>query len=505
MVELLDAVAAAVRRLEQPGVEVTTHRGLVSQVADGRTVSVVVPHEYYVLAAPEPESLRAGVVGFGVEHPGSAEFETSALHASQLAALLEISPTSVAELERRGIAATHFPLGYVPEWDRWHRRSAVRDVDVVYLGSADPRRMGILSGAAAALAGLRNELVITPHEQVTGLRPDFLAGTDKWELLARSKVLVNLHRGEKTALEWVRVLEAVLNGCVVVTEPSDDLGPLVPGEHVVVAAPGEVGAEAAALVRDDRRRARLAEAAYDLVRGLDLAQPAALLLQMCERITPTPAATNPPVTAPEPLHHPAVWLPAPGGGPPAPPELAPVRLRARPAPTADTRLALLCTGPGRDGRAGATVQSAERWAVPVHVWNGATHAHRGAERNRLLEATDEPLVAILDSGDELLDDTLLAMADLLRSDPGLDAVLCPATYGGTLVNVVRPDAERLRRRVYLTRGYVVRRAALEAMGGFTEEPALADLVDHHFWLSLAAGGGRTGVVRRIGLALRPEQ
>ena len=151
--------------------------------------------------------------------------------------------------------------------------------------------------------------------------------------------------------------------------------------------------------------------------------------------------------------------------------------------------------------------AAALWIVPglpVHVRRGGHTAHRGAARNRLLEATDEPLLAVLDGGDELLDDTLTAMADLLRGDPDLDAVLCPATYGDTLVNLVLPDEHRLRQRVYLTRGYLVRRSALDALGGFTEDPQLADLVDHHFWLSLTAGGGRTAVVRRIGLALRPR-
>ena len=94
---------------------------------------------------------------------------------------------------------------------------------------------------------------------------------------------------------------------------------------------------------------------------------------------------------------------------------------------------------------------------------------------------------------------------MLRADDELDAVLCPATHGTrALVNVLLPEERRLREREYLTRGYVVRRATLEALGGFTEEPDHADLVDHHFWLSLAAGGGRTGMVRRIGLALWPR-
>ena len=291
MVELLAAVAEAVARSGRAGLEAITHRGLVSEVADARTVSVVVPHEYYVLAPPEPESLRARTVGFGVEHPGTEEFETSVRYAAGLAGRFEISVDSIEELTRRGIDAVHFPLGLVPAWDS-RQEGRDRDVDVAYLGTADERRIGILARAAGDLAGLRTELVLAPHEQMTAGRPDFLAGREKWALLARSKVLVNLHRGTKTALEWVRVLEAITNGCAVVTEPSDDLGPLRADEHLLVAEPDDVGRVAAALASDEPRRAALAEAAHELCRTeLDMAAPAGQLVDACLRAAAaTPAA-----------------------------------------------------------------------------------------------------------------------------------------------------------------------------------------------------------------------
>src|SRR3954454_6851662 len=147
MVELLDAVAGSVRRLQRPGVEVVTHRGLVSEVADATTVAVVVPHEYAVLAPGEPPALRTRTVAFGVEHPGTEEFETSARYAAGLAARFEISGDSVAALARRGIAADHLPLGPVATWD-CRQDGRDRDVDVTYLGTADERRIGILARAA---------------------------------------------------------------------------------------------------------------------------------------------------------------------------------------------------------------------------------------------------------------------------------------------------------------------------------------------------------------------
>lgn len=482
------------------------HEGLVSDVADAHTVAVVVPHEYFALAPPEDDALGSRTVAFGVEHPGTEEFETSARHTARCAARFEISHDSVTELAARGLEARHFPLGYVAGWDLWQRRPVHRDVDVAYLGTADQRRVGILARAARDLAGLDTELVIPPHEQMTGARPDFLVGRDKWALLARTKVLLNLHRGDKTSLEWVRVLEAVANGCAVVTEPSDDLGPLRPGEHLVVAEPGDIGRVAAELARDEPRRAALAAAAHDLCRReLDLAGPATALVDACLRVAEAPPVLVTPPAVPAPVHFRAGWLPARDGGAWAPPGLVPAPLLPRPASAsaADQRLGVLCTRLPGDGRVRVTVSAVQQSlpGVGVHVRRRGERAHRGTVRNRLLGSSDEPYLAVLDSGDEPIGDALERMAGLLRADPGLDAVLCPATYAGSLVNVLVPDAERLRERSYLTRGYVVRRATLEALGGFTEDPALADLVDHHFWLSLTAGGGRTAMLRRIGLAL----
>ena len=204
-----------------------------------------------------------------------------------------------------------------------------------------------------------------------------------------------------------------------------------------------------------------------------------------------PAGLGGPRRGREPEHHLAVWLPARRRRTGAPPGLEPAPL-ARAGAGADGRLggAVHAAGRGRRRRGDEGLGRRHAPGAAVHVRRGGATAHRGAARNGLLERSDEPFLAVLDGGDELIGDALERMADLLRDDPGLDAALCPATYGDTLVNVLLPDEQRLRQRIYLTRGYVVRRSTLEALGGFTEDPELADRVDHHFWLSLTARGGR---------------
>ena len=513
MEELLAGVADAVAALGVPGLAVDSHHGLVSDVVDRSTVAVVVPHEYAAIAPDEPDEVLARTVAFGVEHPGTKTFRASVRASARVGARFEISQHALDALAKRGLDGTLFPLGHVPRWDVWGGRPVERDVDVCYLGTADPRRLGLLAHAARSMVGLRTELLAPPHEPMTGPRPDFLCGEDKWRLLARSKVLVNLHREDKADLEWVRVLEAMHNGCVVVTESSADLGPLRPGEHLIVADPQNIGLVAAAVARDDSLRERVARSAYDLCRELDMTAPAAALVEVCRGLSTRPAPARP-----EPVEHGvagwtdgvtplAVWLPAADGGLRAPEITAAPLDRSRSSHASADGCAVLVAELAGDGPATATTRSLATHApgLEVHVAAPAPDVGRGQARNALLAGTDAAYVAVLDGGDELLGDTLEQLVALLRSDDELDAVLCPATHGTrSLVNVLIPEERRLREREYLTRGYVVRRATLEALGGFTEDPDHHDVVDHHFWLSLAAGGGRTGMVRRIGFALWPR-
>ena len=54
-------------------------------------------------------------------------------------------------LPTRGLDGTLFPMGYVPRWDLWGGLPVDRDVDVVYLGTADPRRPAASGHAARSL------------------------------------------------------------------------------------------------------------------------------------------------------------------------------------------------------------------------------------------------------------------------------------------------------------------------------------------------------------------
>jgi hypothetical protein len=245
--------------------------GLPEQGRD-RVNLVVAPHEFFTLqrGLSERELLKAAEVSVcvGVEQPGTSWFELSTRYASVGPVVLDISPYAVDELSRRGLDAIHLQLGYHPSWDRWGGDPArLRPTDLLFLGSFTTRREGILSEVAPLLWDCNSDIRLFEFPRpMTEPRAHFVASTAKWELLASSRVLLNIHRSEVPYFEWVRVLEAVVNGCLVVTETSTDYGPLLPGEHLI-AAPSEVlGAYTASIMTDEALRAELATAAYDFVR-----------------------------------------------------------------------------------------------------------------------------------------------------------------------------------------------------------------------------------------------
>ncbi|HEX6657525.1 MAG TPA: glycosyltransferase, partial [Ilumatobacter sp.] len=100
---------------------------------------------------------------------------------------------------------------------------------------------------------------------VDGTAPGTVFGEDKYRLLARSRILLNLHRDDVAPgyFEWARMVEAMANGCAVLTAPSTGYEPLVDGKHFVVA--DDLAAPLAELLDDPRRCREIGEAARTAV------------------------------------------------------------------------------------------------------------------------------------------------------------------------------------------------------------------------------------------------
>ena len=261
---------------------------------------------------------------------------------------------------------------------------------------------------------------------MTGPRPDFLVGADKWRLLARSKVLVNLHRGDEGRARvgpgpgggpqrLRRGHRAVGGPRPAATRraprswPSRDIGsaggrrlvarraPPRPssrrrrttcaGASSDMAAPAAGGCSTSA-GSSTRRRARQPREPVDRGRIMRLAGRRAADGGLAARGRRRPSGSR--RSEPAPLdrtrQHAGVRAATAGRAARAP------RCRATARP-GHRRLRRRATRPG----------------LAVHVRRGGgRRRHRGAARNALLAATDEPYVAVLDAGDELIGDALRA-------------------------------------------------------------------------------------------------
>jgi hypothetical protein len=233
-------------------------------------IYVVVPHEFEAWGMrsgfPDDEQ-RARTIALCTENPGTEWFEATYRLVADFGAAVSINRSSAAELRRRGVRCEHLQLGYVARWDAWQGdESAERTIDVLYLGAADPRRDPLLAGIGATLWARDCQFLVPPLEPRIAPRPDFLKGHDKYSRLAQSKILLNLHRTTSAALEWMRFLEAICNGCVVVSEPSLDEHPLIAGEHFVCAPVEQIAVAIEDLLEHPERQSALREQAYRFVR-----------------------------------------------------------------------------------------------------------------------------------------------------------------------------------------------------------------------------------------------
>jgi hypothetical protein len=265
---------------------------------DGECVYVVIPHEFDAWGdrAGFPDALqRARTIALCTENPGTEWFEATYRLVPQFGAAVSINRSSAAELRRRGIRCEHIQLGYVPSWDAWHRdETAARDIDVLYLGAADPRRDPLLAGLGEDLACRECQLLVPPLEPRTGPRPDFLTGTEKYRRLRSARVLLNLHRTTSAALEWMRFIEAICNGCLVVSEPCLDADPLIPGRHFVEASADRIGQVIDGLLDDPDRLRQMRDRAYDFVHDALPTQSAAV--RMAELAAELPRHSSAPRT-----------------------------------------------------------------------------------------------------------------------------------------------------------------------------------------------------------------
>lgn len=118
----------------------------------------------------------------------------------------DFSEGNIAELARMGIRAQHCGIGYMPELTRI--APAAEDIDVLFVGSVNERRAVVLRQIMAQ--GAKVEIGFNVY------------GAPRDALIARSKIMLNVHFYDARLFEIVRVSYLLANRKCVVSETGSD-------------------------------------------------------------------------------------------------------------------------------------------------------------------------------------------------------------------------------------------------------------------------------------------
>ncbi|MFK8025765.1 MAG: glycosyltransferase [Ilumatobacter sp.] len=292
MADIADWIVESVRGLGRDGNIVTDRLPR----PDGSVNLVVAPHEFYTLRDDADDDVRAAArcsVPICTEQPGTPWFALSSGLCEGSPLVVDINDVGADALRTEGFDVHRLRLGATPSMAAARTE---RDVDVVFLGGATPRRGRVLASLAPVLWSRSSEIrTFSFSRPVTGDEPGLVFGADKYELLARARILVNIHRGDADGadsaeyFEWARMVEAMTNGCVVVTEPSIGHEPLVAGEHFIESSADEMASTVESLLDDPARCRAIAEAGREAVTGpLAFSHSVADLLAVVEQLSTEP-------------------------------------------------------------------------------------------------------------------------------------------------------------------------------------------------------------------------
>ncbi|MDE2437529.1 MAG: methyltransferase domain-containing protein, partial [Sphingomonadales bacterium] len=189
----------------------------------------------------------------------------------------DYSKRNIEMLRAMGISnVRHLALGHVPEIERIP--SAPRDIDVLFYGSMNPRRQRIIDELRAA------GLAVTAVFGIYGAERD--------ALIARSRIVLNVHFYDSKIFEIVRVSYLLANGACVVSEAGNDAMEQDYADVVAFAPYDGLVARCRELLADPQARAALADRGRELMRSLP--QEAFLALLLNSRGQPAmPVRTQP--------------------------------------------------------------------------------------------------------------------------------------------------------------------------------------------------------------------
>ncbi len=564
MVEIAGWIAEAAGLTGRP-VEVISDR---LPRADGSINVVVAPHEFFELyRAPRHElhSAAAASICVNTEQPGTSWFRLALDTCRRGLLTLDISDQGAEALRVEGVSVERLRLGGVPSMNS-QTSTTDRRIDVLFMGGIDDRRGAALADLAPHLWNRHADIRLVGGDRPIGAAtPQTAFGADKYRLLSSAKVLLNIHRDRPATeaspyFEWARAVEAMANGCVVITEPSQGCEPLVAGTHFIEAEIDQMASAIEGLLTDEARRADIAEQARSVIFGeLALVNSLGPLLDRIEtEVLPNLAAVRKHRVRRPDRHLPKVRLPAfrpflptliaakrlamaenaalqqldgaacelahgrrqhivhvetPAYADTAPEVSVVVSLYNYADVVTDTlhsivasegvSFELIVVEDHATDTSRAVVQRFidDHPAVPIVLIAKDANEGLAAARNSGFDHARAPLVMVMDADNTIYPSCLRKLADALDNDPGVDAAYSILEDFGDQRNVRSPlawDVDRLCRANYIDAQAMLRKSAWLRLGGYRADDELVyGWEDWDLWLRLAAGSGRAMLVTQI--------
>ena len=219
----------------------------------GRASDSCTPIHFGAHLVPPEASLAPGAVLFNLEQivQGALWLTGSYLERLRRHRVWDYSARNIAALAQMGVRdAAHVPLGHAKVLERIARTE--EDIDVLFYGVHNERRLAPLRRLAES-----GRKVIW----VNGIY-----GEERDALIARSRIVLNLHFYEESRLEAARCFYLLANGRFVLSEESPDAGETGLAEGIAFAPYDKIEEACAWYLERPAERASIARAGRELLR-----------------------------------------------------------------------------------------------------------------------------------------------------------------------------------------------------------------------------------------------
>lgn len=265
--EIRDLIASGLRQL---GAKVTLVNECEEYLPDADWHIVIAPHEFFYLGMGETRrqgALPENLILVNTEQPSTQWFALSLTMFRHARAIWDIDYHSSREISKRGFNCSYLPLGFVPNFTSYERIDDLpeaiapqalthsarkhsylfdpwpqRPIDILFMGTMSKKREEFFARFDGVAARYNSYLHKIPAgEPLLPGHPWYLGTSGSAGLAQRSKLVINIHRGNDVYFEWQRVVMlGIWQRTLVISEPCTSAPPFEAGKDYVEASAVEI-------------------------------------------------------------------------------------------------------------------------------------------------------------------------------------------------------------------------------------------------------------------------